>query len=118
MNDPVQYDTSLPDSMAKRLARLAANLQRIAVLTASPDSVHAIVGLIDASKSLFEQSALDLLPTRGADAAYVRNVRDELDRWKSTWDQVHTDPLQRQKLAEQAREWSVEILYMSGLVDE
>jgi hypothetical protein len=107
----------LQDPFSTRLARLAANLQRIASFLEKQDS-DSITELIDECRQSLEWSAPDLRPDRVEDAAYLVDVQRGLTRWKSNWDQVQANSVQRQQLIEQAREWSVEILYISGLVDE
>lgn len=106
----------LQDPFSIRLARLAANLQRIVSLLENQN--FDVTELIDECRQSIEWSAPDLLPHRVEDAAYLVDVQRGLANWKSNWIQVQSSSGQRQQLIEQAREWSVEILYISGLVDE
>lgn len=108
----------LQDSFSTRLARLAANLQRLVSLLENRNADSAIAALLDECRQSIEWSAPDLLPHRVEDAAYLVDVQRGLANWQSNWTQVQSNSVQRQQLIEQAREWSVEILYMSGLVDE
>lgn len=107
----------LQEPFSTRLARLAANLQRIASLLENQNS-DSVTELIDECRRAIEWSAPEFLPNRVEDAAYLVDVQRGLTRWLSVWDQVQSDSIQRQRLIEQVREWSIEILYLSGLVDE
>jgi len=109
-------DQVLQAPLPTRLVRLAANLQRIAWLTEKPDS--AITKLLRECLQSIEWSAPELSPDRVNDAAYLVEVQRALAHWEQVWDSAQHDPVQRIKLAEEVREWSVEILYISGLVDE
>lgn len=108
----------LQDALPTRLARLAADLQHIVLLTENPDSIAAVTELMNKCMRSIEWSAPDLMLDRINDAGYLVDVQRGLAHWQHIWHQAHTDPVQRRQLAEQAREWSIEILYMSGLVDE
>ena len=108
----------LQDSLPTRLGGLAANLARIVSFSKNAKATRAIESLIEESRWFIEWSAPELLPNRVNDAAYLVEVHRGLTHWYWIWNQVRDDPIQRQKLAEQAQEWSIEILYMSGLVEE
>ncbi len=108
----------LQDSLPTRLGGLAADLARIVSFSKNAKATHVVESLIEESRWFIEWSAPELLPNRVDDAAYLVQVQRSLTHWYWLWNQVQNDPVQRQQLAEQAHEWSVEILYMSGLVDE
>lgn len=114
MNNPDYHPQPLPT----RLAHLAADLQRIVSLIENSDSNVSVIELMNQCMQSLESSAPDLMPDRVNDAAYLMDVQRGLAHWRRIWDQAHNDPVQRRQLAEQAREWSIEILYISGLVDE
>lgn len=117
MFPPHRRERYLKQNLATRFGSVAANLARIQSF-AELAIADAIPGLLNESRAFIEWTAPDLLPDRVDDAAYLVQVQRSLTHWYWLWNQVQDDPLQRQQLAEQAREWSVEILYMSGLVDE
>ncbi len=118
MNDHDQVRQHyLQDSLPTRLVRVAANIQRIAWLTEKPDSA-AITELLRECSQSIEWSVPELASNWMNEAAYLVDVQRALAHWEQVWDSAQHDPAQRMKLAEEAREWSVEILYLSGLVDE
>lgn len=107
----------LQQNLATRFGSIAADLARIQSF-AELAIADAIPGLLNESRAFIEWAAPDLLPERVDDAAYLVEVQRGLTQWYWIWNEAQNDPAQRAKLAEQAQEWSIEILYMSGLVDE
>ena len=99
-----------------RLGGLAADLAR--VVTAAKVPALAVIDLLEESRAFVEWSAPDLLPDRVNDAARLVEAQRLLTHWYWNWDKLQNDPAQRAKLAEQAQQWSYEVLKMSGLLDQ
>lgn len=104
------------DPLPTRLGGLAADLARIAS-TARIPAVAAVTSMLDESRAFIEWSAPDLLPDRVDDAANLVDIQRGLTHWLWIWDQAQHDPAARAQLAEQAQQWSDEVLAMSGLLN-
>ena len=97
----------LRDGLATRLGGLASNLARIASCSSDGDDWEAVQSMLEESKFFIEWAAPGA--PRGVQAHLVR-LQIELALWHRLWPQVHTDPREREKLAQLARSESVNIL--------
>ncbi|MBI3914169.1 MAG: hypothetical protein HY327_08305 [Chloroflexi bacterium] len=112
-----QRKTFLEKGTPIRLGGLASDLARITSFIQVP-ALAATETMLEESRAFIEWSAPDLLPDRVDDAARLVEIQRGLTFWYHKWQQVQADPSQRAKLAEQAQQWSDEILKMSGLLDQ
>lgn len=106
----------LKQNISVRLGGLAADLARIASFIQVP-ALPATKTMLEESRAFIEWSAPDLLPNRVDDAVRLVDIQRGLTHWYWNWHEAQNDPAARQKLAEQARAWSDEVLAMSGLLD-
>jgi len=74
--------------------------------------------MLEESRAFIEWSAPDLLPDRVDDAARLVDIQRGLTHWYWNWHEAQNDPVEREKLAAQARAWSDEVLAMSGLLEQ
>lgn len=106
----------MSQSIPVRLGGVAADIARIASIAQVP-AVAAVTSLLDESRAFIEWGAPDLLPDRVNDAARLVEIQQGLTYWRSIWDQAQHDPTACAQLAEQAQQWSDEVLAMSGLLN-
>ena len=104
------------DELPVRLGGLAADLARIAS-TARIPAVAAVTSILEESRAFIEWSAPDLLPDRVDDAERLVDVGRGLTHWLWIWNDAQHDPAACARLAEQAQQWSNEVLAMSGLLN-
>jgi hypothetical protein len=107
----------LQQDISVRLGGLAADLARVASFIQVP-ALPATETMLEESRAFIEWTAPDLLPDRVEDAARLVDIQRGLTHWRWTWSEAQRDPVQRAKLAEQARAWSDEVLAMSGLLEQ
>jgi len=107
----------LQQDIQTQLGSIAADLARIVSFADFHDD-KAVTGLIEESRAFVEWGTPSLLPDRVEDAARLVDIQRGLTHWYWIWNQVQTDPNQRQKLREQAQRWSDEVLKMSGLLEQ
>ncbi len=107
----------LQQDIPTRLGGLAADLARVVSASRIP-ALEAVRDLVAESRAFVEWSAPVLLPDRVEDAARLVEIQRGLTHWYFNWHAVQNDITQRAKLAEQAQQWSDEVLKMSGLLDQ
>lgn len=103
----------LQDPLPIQLGGLAANLARIHSFADHPDHRDVVERLLEESKLFIEWAA------PGAELeVQVRLVELQrlLAHWHLAWAKIWADPVQRAAAAEQAQDWSQQVLEMSGLL--
>lgn len=98
-----------------RLGSIAANLARVASSCCHQANHDVVESLLDESKFFIEWTAGDAdIDT----AAELIELQVQLTGWQQNWERVWSDPAQRQRVAEQARDWSGRVLERSGLLKQ
>ncbi|HSN76048.1 MAG TPA: hypothetical protein VL334_13310 [Anaerolineae bacterium] len=104
----------LRDPLPVKLGGLAANLARVKSFSGHPKHSATVESLIDESKYFVEWAAPEAeVETQAALAA----LQVQLALWQLRWPRIWADPAQRAMVANQAEQWSDQILAMSGLLD-
>jgi hypothetical protein len=105
----------LRKSIPNRLGELAANLSRIASFCTNDLNCDAVASLVEESKFFIEWTAIDT----GIDqAAELVELQVQLARWQLSWSSIWVNEAKRKTVVEQAKNWSENILEMSGLLTE
>jgi hypothetical protein len=97
----------LQDGLRTRLGGLASNLARIASCSSDPDDWEAVQSMLEESKLFIEWTA-PLAPV--SVQGHLAKLQIDLALWHRIWPEVHTDPEEREKLAQLARSESFSIL--------
>jgi hypothetical protein len=103
----------LRDSLPVRLGGLAANLRRIRSCAGHENGGEAVVSLIEECKYFIEWSAAE---APADTAVQLVDLQVQLARWQHNWARIWSDPIGRQRLAEQSLAWSERVLGLSGLL--
>ena len=101
----------------ERLGNLASELARISN-NLNSSSFEVAATALRFSQGFIEWVAPDLLEDRFDDAARLVEIQRALTLWSSRWTRVQDDPFECAGLVRQARQWSDEVLKMSGLLDQ
>ncbi len=105
----------LRDGFSVRMGGLAANLGRINSFAAHDANREVVESIIDESKFFIEWTAVEAeINTAGE----LVELQIQLARWHWNWPRIWTDPVQRSKVALQAKAWSKRILELSGLLSK
>lgn len=105
----------LRDRVAIQLGNIASNLARIADFIRSEMEQAGIIELFDESKAMIEWAA----PAATLEQQFtLAELQRCLVRWRFTWDDIAQDATQRTSVADKAREWSDQLIAISGLLDE
>lgn len=103
----------LQDAIPIRLGGLAANLARIASFSKHPGHHEVVADILVESKWFIEWTAAELEIHQ---AAELVGLQLTLARWDWESHQNWHDETWRNRLAENAKQWSQRILEMSGLL--
>ncbi|MDX1418013.1 MAG: hypothetical protein R3293_27675 [Candidatus Promineifilaceae bacterium] len=103
----------LEDEISIRLGGLATNLSRIKSFSGQDANQSAVAGLIDESKYFIEWTAAELDILVAEELVLLQVL---LARWRYSWEATWADKTKRKNLAEEAGNWSVRVLELSGLV--
>ncbi len=114
MRDPTAIrERYLRDELPVRLGGLAANLARIKSFSDHPAHRDVVETLVEESKFFIEWAA----PEAELEVqARLVELQLLLARWQRRWEDIWADPVQRAAVAEQAHDWSKQVLEMSGLL--
>lgn len=105
----------LRDRVAIQLGNIASNLARIADFIRNEMEQADITELFDESKAMIEWAA----PAATLEQQFVLvELQRCLVRWRFTWDDIAQDATQRASVVDKAREWSDQLIAISGLLDE
>lgn len=105
----------LRDRVAIQLGNIASNLGRIAGFIRSEIEQAAITDLLDETKAMLEWAA----PSATLEQQFILvELQRCLVRWRFAWDDIAQDATQRADIAAKAREWSEQLIAISGLLDE
>ena len=97
----------LRDDLRVRLGGIAANLARIGSCSFNPANWDAVQSMLEESKFFIEWTAPEA-PLNVK--AFLAELQIQLALWHLRWPQVYTDPQEREKLSQLARNWSQEVL--------
>ena len=103
------------DSVPVRLGNLASNLAHISSFTRAARQSEAVHRPIDESRFFIEWTAGQMEVEK---AAQLVDVQINLCRWYWSWPKVAEDRAETTRLSVLAREWSNEVLELSGLLDD
>jgi hypothetical protein len=103
----------LRDDPAVRLGGLAANLARIRSFSANPEHQDAVLSLLEESAFFIEWTARDVELDLQLELAALQRT---LIKWRAAWSDMHGVHSHRSEIAQQAGEWSQQILQMAGLL--
>lgn len=105
----------LRDHVSIQLGNIASNLARIAYFIRSEMEPTAITELLDESKVMIEWAA----PSATLEQQFTLvELQRCLARWRFAWDDIAQDAAHRTGVANKAREWSEQLIAISGLLDE
>lgn len=105
----------LRDGLPVRLGGLAANLARITSLSGHAAAGDVVNSLLNESKFFIEWTAGDADIDTAAELVQLQLL---IAAWQWNWKRIWPDPAQRQRVAEQARDWSGRVLERSGLLKQ
>jgi hypothetical protein len=103
------------DSLPVRLGGLAADLARVGSTAINPANARVVEGLLEEARRFVEWTAAETEP---AVARQLVDLQVSLTLWLPAWLNNQTLPAHRALLAHQARNWSDQVLALSGLQDE
>ena len=104
----------LKDPLPTRLGGLAANLARINSFSRHEANRDAVFGLMDESKHFIEWTA----PEAELEVAgQLVELQVQLAHWQHNLTTIWTDTEERERIAQQSRQWSDKVLELSGLLD-
>lgn len=105
----------LRDHISIQLGNIASNLARIADFIPLELEQAAIPELLDESKFMVEWTA----PSATLEQQFILvELQRCLVRWRFAWEGIAQDAAQRAGIADKAREWSDQLIAISGLLDE
>lgn len=105
----------LRDHVSVQLGNLASNLARIANFITLEMEQAAITELLDESKFMIEWAG----PSATLEQQFILvELQRCLVRWRFTWADISSDATQRLLVINKAREWSAQLVAISGLLDE
>jgi len=105
----------LRDALPVRLGGLAANLARITSFSDNDVNCELVERLLNESKFFIEWTAGDADIDTAAELVQLQLL---LAAWQWSWKRIWSDPVQRQRVTEQARDWSGRVLERSGLLKQ
>jgi hypothetical protein len=97
----------LRDSLAVRLAGLAADLARVASSARRETGGEAAALMLEESQYFIEWTAAELAPEV---AEELVNIQIMLALWRRAWPEAQHIPLQRTILSVQAKQWSDQVM--------
>jgi hypothetical protein len=101
----------LQDGLSVRLGGIAANLLRIASCALRPKDWQAVQSMLEESKFYIEWTA----PEAPLNAkAPLMELQVQLALWQLMWPKVYADPVERDRLGQLARSWSLNVLALRG----
>ncbi|MGE0886869.1 MAG: hypothetical protein AB7P14_25390 [Blastocatellales bacterium] len=103
----------LRDQLPVRLGNLASNLARIESISRHPELSDAAARVLTESKFFIEWTAADANLTQQVELLELQRT---LARWELVWDEIWNDPEKLSRIAAEAREWSNNVLELSGLL--
>ncbi|MFZ4661318.1 MAG: hypothetical protein ACOYNY_30185 [Caldilineaceae bacterium] len=105
----------LRDRVAIQLGNIASNLGRIDSFITTEMEQPAITDLFDETKVMIDWAA----PSATLEQQFILiELQRSLVRWRFAWDSIAQDASQRAGVAGKAREWSDQLITISGLLDE
>lgn len=105
----------LRDRVAIQMGNIASNLGRIAYFITREMEPTAITELLDETKAMIEWAA----PSATLEQQFTLvELQRYLVRWRFAWGDIAQDATQRADIAAKAREWSDQLIAISGLLDE
>lgn len=105
----------LRDRVAIQLGNIASNLGRIDNFITTEMEQPAITDLLDETKVMIDWAA----PSATLEQQFTLvELQRCLVRWRFAWDSIAQDASQRAGVAGKAREWSDQLIAISGLLDE
>jgi hypothetical protein len=105
----------LRDRVAIQLGNIASNLGRIDNFITTEMEQPAITDLFDETKVMIDWAA----PSATLEQQFILiELQRSLVRWHFAWDSIAQDASQRAGVAGKAREWSDQLITISGLLDE
>jgi len=108
-------ETFLRGDLSTQLGNLASNLARISIYTEDVQYQEIVEQLLDESKLFIEWVA----PLAELEQQFVLvDLQRCLVRWRFTWSDISLDATQRAIVANKTRQWSDQLLAMSGLLEE
>jgi hypothetical protein len=102
------------DDVATRIGGIAANLARVSSFSRNPANRDVVHDLLDESKYFVEWCAPDAPIDK---AARLVELQIQLASWQYDWQGRWADPGKREELSLKSKQWSEEILELSGLLD-
>lgn len=105
----------LRDRVAIQLGNIASNLGRIADFIRMEVENTGITELLDETKAMIDWAA----PSATLEQQFTLvELQRALVRWRFAWADIAQDAIQRVSVAAKAREWSDQLIVISGLLDE
>ena len=97
----------LRDALPMRLAGLAADLSRVSSSARRATGTAAVIAMLEESQHMIEWTAAE---TPAEMAEELVNLQVLLALWRRAWPEAQRNPLQRNLLAVQAKQWSDQVL--------
>ena len=107
------FQRFMQDNLPKRLGGLAANLARIKSFSDNPAHSEVVADLLSESMYFIEWTTAEVDVENQARMLELQRL---LFRWHRAWARVWADELARERVANQAGQWSQQVLRMSGLL--
>lgn len=105
----------LRDRVAIQLGNIASNLGRIDSFITMEMEQSAVTDLLDETKAMIEWAA----PSATLEQQFILvELQRSLVRWRFAWADIAQAATQRASVANSAREWSDQLIAISGLLDE
>lgn len=104
----------LRDSLPVRLGGLAANLARVSSFAENPKNQNAVSGIIRESEFFIEWTAPDAVLDI---QVKLVELQRQLGWWHDNWPDISHDKNKLKQVIQQFKEWSEQILKLSGLVE-